>query len=1272
MLRISTKILVVITSLLLCVGFTTLVMVGPGIESPTAVAPYINGNFPSTPPQAPTGYSTTNAFPNITLNSPFKIIKDPRGDRFFVAEKRGRISIFSTANGGSNYQTVVDFQDSVSQGGGTHGLMGFILHPEFGQPGSPNRNYFYVFYRYIPPGIPLTSENESYRRLSRFELTDGTNVAPKESEFVMIHQFVRSRIHSGGGMDFDKNGFLLLGIGDGGNCCEVESTQRLDKWLLGGIIRIDVDKRGGDSSHPIRRQPANYSDNNTNFPPNWIDSYSQGYFIPNDNPWQDPSGGTMEEFYALGLRHAYTVIYDEERDEVWEGDIGQSTWEEINKIEKGANYEWPYLEATRVHNGGVLNSIDGLSPRTIDDVVGPRRGPHIQLNRATSNSVIAGLVYRGSKFPGLQGKFLFADHGRGNIYTVEDNSQPGMTQDDIDFLANVPNTSMGFGIASFATDEAGEIYIVKLDGVSVNPDNREGGTIHKIIPTGGTTEPPALLSETGAFSSLLTLTPTPGIIPYSVNSPLWSDGASKKRWIALPNDGIHDSPAEQIEFDPENPWKFPEGTVLIKHFELPVDERNPSIVRKLETRFTIFGPNDSFYGVTYKWNEAQTDAVLLVGGESESIPVTQSNGSIRAQNWDFPSRTECLSCHTQVSGRALGVNTHQLNGDFTYPGSGITANQLETWNHLNMFTGSLADPSRYLSSVAINDDRATSSHKILSYLDANCGHCHRPGGVEGAFDGRIAIPFGSHNLVNMPVDGPNSVPGGVVVKPGSLEESELYIRDNKLGTNAMPPLAKNLIDQPYIEELGGWILDLQENTDTYPYIGEVGQVEAEENWVTVNLLRNYTQAVVMVGGISYLGGQVAYPRVRNVTSSSFQVKVEEWQCMDVNHLIEMVPYVVMEAGEYVLPNGKLLKAGVINGVTQEWINSAFPSPFAQAPVLLAQVSSFNEADPVNVRLDHSQSTGTAFRLRLQEDEGNNQVHAGELVSWMAVEPGIKPNGFAYEMDKAAQVNQEWKNVSFNQSYAYKPIFIGFAASFNEVDPIALRFDQASQTGNGLSIRIQEETCADAEETHAFETINYWVFERPGLIQGAEYSGALCTVPENLALNKPSKQSSTYGLGEARLANDGNGIGSSPWTADLQHTRSEQNPWWEVDLGQESELSQIILTNRTGGGLDRLKDFYVLTSSAPFDPTASLADHLNNNQLASTFFTGIAGAQVQMELNGLGRYVRIQLSGNSILHIAEVEVLGCPSGEDPCLDAEPVSITSAGPFVENSGTQTLSA
>lgn len=194
---------------------------------------------------------------------------------------------------------------------------------------------------------------------------------------------------------------------------------------------------------------------------------------------------------------------------------------------------------------------------------------------------------------------------------------------------------------------------------------------------------PGVLSATGAFADLPTLTPVGSFIPFTVNSPLWSDGAIKSRWLAVPNDGPPYAPNEQISFTPIGEWSFPSGTVFMKHFELTVNEATGAR-KRLETRFLVRNADGTVYGVTYKWRPDHSDADLLPDGLEEDIPITSSTGAVRIQRYSYPSRDDCLFCHNQHANYVLGPKTHQLNGDFTYASTGRTDNQLRTLAHIGM------------------------------------------------------------------------------------------------------------------------------------------------------------------------------------------------------------------------------------------------------------------------------------------------------------------------------------------------------------------------------------------------------------------------------------------------------------------------------------------------------------------------------------------------------------------------------------------------------------
>src|SRR5262249_8694246 len=168
---------------------------------------------------------------------------------------------------------------------------------------------------------------------------------------------------------------------------------------------------------------------------------------------------------------------------------------------------------------------------------------------------------------------------------------------------------------------------------------------------------------------LSTLTPQPGIVAYEVNVPFWSDGAQKKRWFSLPNMD------QKIGFAADGNWSLPDGTLWIKQFDLELVQGDPNSRRKIETRFLVKNAT-GMYGVTYRWNEAQTDATLVPDqGMEESFEMQDSQGVRRSQVWHYPGRNECLGCHTAVGGYALGFNTAQLNRLIDY-GDGKAENQI--------------------------------------------------------------------------------------------------------------------------------------------------------------------------------------------------------------------------------------------------------------------------------------------------------------------------------------------------------------------------------------------------------------------------------------------------------------------------------------------------------------------------------------------------------------------------------------------------------------------
>ena len=337
--------------------------------------------------------------------------------------------------------------------------------------------------------------------------------------------------------------------------------------------------------------------------------------------------------------------------------------------------------------------------------------------------------------------------------------------------------------------------------------------------------PPTLLSQTGLFSSLATMTPVAGIVPFAPNSPLWSDNALKTRWIALPG-------TSQITFQATGEWTFPGGTILIKNFDIGTDDTNAAKVMRLETRLLVLNSaGNGGYGITYQWNAAGTDATLmnssayLAGGQDQHITIATAGGGTRTQVWHYPSQNECLVCHTTYSGFVLGPKTRQLNGSFTYPATGVSDNQLRTWNYLGMFTTNIGEGNingfRHMQPLSATSDSL--ADRVQSYLDANCANCHRPGGVNANWDARYDTALASANIINGPVAAGFGIAGAKVVVPQQTGESMLFYRLNTLGTSPpnsvqMPPIDRHAIDADAINVLAAWIDSL---TPTGPVITSV-------------------------------------------------------------------------------------------------------------------------------------------------------------------------------------------------------------------------------------------------------------------------------------------------------------------------------------------------------------------------------------------------------------------------------------------------------------------
>jgi mono/diheme cytochrome c family protein len=291
---------------------------------------------------------------------------------------------------------------------------------------------------------------------------------------------------------------------------------------------------------------------------------------------------------------------------------------------------------------------------------------------------------------------------------------------------------------------------------------------------------------------------------------MWSDGAMESAFMAVPYRGGNITPDQQMRLRSTNSWKFPDGTVFIKNLDLVVDAVHPAAPRRrLETQILVRDDSGAVYGATYKWRPDNRDADLLTAGLSEDILVTNATG-VHTQTWYFASPADCLTCHTPGAGYVLGVNTRQLNGNFTYPATGSTDNQIRTLNRLGMFSPAINETkiAGFQKLSALTDANTSPDERVRSYLDANCAQCHRPGGV-GNYDARYETPVADQHIINAPAAIPLGLANARIVSPGDVDHSVLYQR--LISTNLtvkMPPLSHNRIDARAAQVIGDWIRQL--------------------------------------------------------------------------------------------------------------------------------------------------------------------------------------------------------------------------------------------------------------------------------------------------------------------------------------------------------------------------------------------------------------------------------------------------------------------------------
>jgi uncharacterized repeat protein (TIGR03806 family) len=662
-------------------------------------------------------------FPSLNFTRPILLLPHPSAeDVWYVLQQNGLI--FRVEN--DDREEVVDLRDYYNISTCPEcGLLGMAFDPDFADNG-------YIYLSFMEGAV----QNNRTSFLARFVSQDnGLTLAldPENNSTLDRFNLIEEDgipqdfdNHNGGHIAFSPDpddDYLYFGLGDGGSGNDPNNRAQTFTNLLGSMLRLTRDGA-----------PA---------------------------PGNNVPGG-LPEIYAYGLRNPWRWSFDRETGDLWLGDVGQGEFEEIDIIVNGGNYGW------RCYEGFERTSISCSTS-------GPYIDPVAVYGRDEGFSVTGGYVYRGDEIPGLYGVYIFGDFGTGNIWGLFPQTGGGYERQLL--------LDSGRAISSFGEGPDGELYVIDYGNGAAGT-----GAIYRIVEDTSTPDngPPQLLSETGCVNASNPAQAAAGLIPYTINEAFWSDGATKERYLALPN-------STTIQVNADGDLTLPVDTVLMKQFRLSD--------QPIETRLFVRGFDGGWRGFSYRWNDALTDAELLDDALDEDI-----DGVL----WHYPSNAQCNQCHTAAAGFALGPETLQLNKDFTYPSTGITANQLDTWQAIGLFANNPSADQRAQRLPASNDTSASLTQRARAYLHSNCANCHRPNGpTSAAIDLRFTTALADTDACDIaPTLGDLDIINARIIAPGDANRSVLLQRMLATDEHRMPPLSSSVVDEDGTELIAAWINSL--------------------------------------------------------------------------------------------------------------------------------------------------------------------------------------------------------------------------------------------------------------------------------------------------------------------------------------------------------------------------------------------------------------------------------------------------------------------------------
>ncbi len=730
--------------------YVPLKFIGPSDGAAVQRVEWENVKLAGSPEPLPP-FRTEKFFPKLKTTFPITIVSEPGRDGFLLLENNGygpvrKSRLLRVANdpGVTEPEVLLEFDESIFDA---------CFHPRFAENGQ-------IFIG--ANGRFGEGRMDFNNRLLRYTMDRKTGKIDSASRTLFLEW--HSHGHNGLALAFGRDGMLYVTTGDGtSECDEWDVAQDLTR-LYSKLLRLDVD-HPADGKH---------------------------YGIPSDNPFLKVAGARPET-WAYGFRNPWRMRMDRATGDLWVGENGQDLWEYARIAKRGENYGWPLREGSHE-----LQQSRKAGPT-------PFTGPLIEHSHTDFRSLTGGIVYHGTKFPELEGCYIYGDYSTGQIWAAK--------QEDGKLVKDEAIARTSSGITCFHETEQGDVLVVDYNGNAILRLERRDQS--------GTRAPfPTKLSETGLFTDTAKLQPHAGLIPFEINAPAWHDGATSERLIALPGAG-------RMELTDRGGWVFPDGTALVQ--TLRADGK------RIETRVLV-RQHGEWAGYSFAWDDAQTDAALV-----------PREGATRG-DWHFPGRQECAVCHSRAANYLLGLTTSQLNR----PGA-TGENQLALWERegLLKFDHAKTESGEWraefdklkLSDVAMQakldlvlptafqrpsanaspllphapdalprladprDEHAPLHARARAYLQANCAHCHvRSGGGNSAMQLADYIADAEMEIVDgTPLHTTFGIPDAKLVTPGNPGRSLLIHRPAVRGTGQMPPLGTLKPDPDGVALLAQWI-----------------------------------------------------------------------------------------------------------------------------------------------------------------------------------------------------------------------------------------------------------------------------------------------------------------------------------------------------------------------------------------------------------------------------------------------------------------------------------